>query len=322
MNANANAAVYQSRRGFVLIVVLWAVVIVTVIALGFGRRAVLDTTAATYSVDYAQATMLARGAVQRGIIELRNKFYMDQITKLDPPWGTHLGQPWAKPGDLYKDDRFYNSKDRNPRDIAMYKIQDADAYISLALADKKLLANVKAIKPGLLKKLMTRREKETHQGEGPAPFQAVEELRYFPDVDDEVWFGTEKQVGLVNLLTIYSDGLINVNTASGEVLRCVPELDPGTIDRILAFRNGPDGQPGTDDDRGFTGMEDFVAQLGVQGRSLDAIKNYCTFNSSYFIITGTATRQGGKVRASCTATVRIDDSSAGIISWKEDVLGV
>lgn len=312
--------VYQNESGFVLIVVLWAVAMVTIIALGFGRRAVLDTTAAMYSVDHAQAMMLARGAAERGIVEVRNKVMLDMLEK-EPPAGTHLGQPWARPGDLYADDLYYSSEDKNPADIAQYTIEDAERYINVNTAPEALLRNIKAVSPSTLKKIIYRRTKETHKGEGISAFQAVEELRYLDGVDDEAWFGTKRHPGLVELVTTVGTGKVNPSTASEEVLRCIPGLPPATAGRIAAYCRGEDGKPGTEDDRGFKSFEDFTKKLNLQGDGAQAIQQYCAFDSKFFIITGTATRQGGKVRASCTVTVEVDGGNARVIAWKEDVLG-
>src|SRR5690606_17628980 len=54
----------QSERGFVLVIVLWVLAILTVISVGFGRRSVLDRRAAAFTLDKTQAMMLARGAVE------------------------------------------------------------------------------------------------------------------------------------------------------------------------------------------------------------------------------------------------------------------
>lgn len=314
-------AVSQAQRGFVLIVVLWAVAIVTIIALGFGRRAVLDTTAATYSVDYAQAMMLARGAAERGIVEVINKRAMDLIeqTQLEDNANcTHLGQPWARTGDLYKDDIFYSSDNKGENDYAVYTIEDADRYINLGAAPEELLRNVKSISPSTLKKIMYRRTQETHKGEGVTPFQAIEELRYLDGVDADDWYGTERKPGLEGMLTTYGSGKVNVNTASEDVLRSVPGLDPGLISKVITYRRGDDGKAGTEDDRGFRNLEDLGKKLGATGDGGQPIQQYCTFDSQSFIITGTATRQGGKVRASCTVIV---DTEGNIQAWKEDPLG-
>ena len=71
----------RSPRGFVLVTVLWVLAILSLITIGFGRRAMLDRKAATYTLDHDRAMYRARGAVERGIAELRNKAIIDALNK-------------------------------------------------------------------------------------------------------------------------------------------------------------------------------------------------------------------------------------------------
>jgi len=310
----------MKQQGFVLIMVLWAVSILTIVALGFGQRAILDTRASAYALDYAQALLMARGAAERGVLEVRNKIVMN-LMEPDPPAGTHLGQPWAQVRNLLEEKDLFTEVQGLDRDRCVYVIEDAERYININAADRALLENIKALNQNTVKKIWSRRTEETYPGEGVSAFQAPEELRYFQGVSDEDWFGGKRTVGLKNLLHVAGSGRINVNTASREVMLCVPGLKGGLIDSIIAYRNGPDGVPGTKDDRGFKHIQDLQQKLGVPAEGNEAIGQFCSFDSSSFIITGTATRQGGKIRASCTVTVRVDGNNATVISWKEDVIG-
>ena len=47
-------------------------------------------------------------------------------------------------------------------------------------------------------------------------------------------------VGLVDLFTTLSSGKVNINTASAEVLQCLPGLDDGPVQAIIAHRLGPE----------------------------------------------------------------------------------
>src|SRR5690554_2490887 len=67
------------RKGFVLVSVLWVLAIMTVMVLGFGRRAYLDARAAGLAIDQAEAQYMARGAVERGLIELEVRRYVRNI---------------------------------------------------------------------------------------------------------------------------------------------------------------------------------------------------------------------------------------------------
>src|SRR5690554_4196961 len=106
-HATAHAAAWrprsrrQAQQGFVLVVVLWVLAMLTVVTLSFGHRTMLERRAATYTMDHVQAKMLARGAVQRGIVEIRNKAF-EEFSR-DEEWTplTHYGQKWARSMNLY-----------------------------------------------------------------------------------------------------------------------------------------------------------------------------------------------------------------------------
>ncbi|MFO1496987.1 MAG: general secretion pathway protein GspK [Verrucomicrobiota bacterium] len=58
-------------------------------------------------------------------------------------------------------------------------------------------------------------------------------------------------VGLVDLFTPISSGMININTASAQVLQLIPGIDPSLAQAIVTFRAGLDGMEGTEDDTPF-----------------------------------------------------------------------
>jgi type II secretory pathway component PulK len=310
----------RREEGFVLMCVLWVVAMLTVITLGFGHRAALDRRAAAYSLDHAVAMAAARGAVERGIVELANRGVKRMLLPETMRGGTHLGEAWANPKNIYEEGNL--TKDESLKnDEASYIITDEERYINVNTAPKELLEGIKSMDRSLVRQIWTRRTKEEHAGEGIIPFSSVEELRYMRGVDDDDWLGTAKKTGLKDLLTVWGGWGINVNTASKEVLLCVPGAQEGDIDTILGYRAGPDGKTNTADDRGFMSMEDLSVKTGVQGATRDALNTYCTCESAFFKITGLATRRAGRIRAVCSAMVVFRDGTASVEDWQEKALG-
>ncbi|HOQ89068.1 MAG TPA: hypothetical protein PLX03_02905, partial [Candidatus Hydrogenedentes bacterium] len=88
------------KRGFVLVCVLWVTALLSLLALGFARRAMLDRRAATYALDHAVAMAAARGAVERGILEIMNRGLKVRFLPPERRGGTHLGEYWARPTDF------------------------------------------------------------------------------------------------------------------------------------------------------------------------------------------------------------------------------
>ena len=90
------------------------------------------------------------------------------------------------------------------------------------------------------------------------PFTAGEELPLVEGMSPEIL----SQAG--QFITIHSNGKVNINTASRQVLFAAGLADDAIDDVILPFLAGDDKTPGTDDDRIFKSSQAAIEQ--VQGR--------------------------------------------------------
>lgn len=307
----------NNRNGFVLVCVLWVLAILTVVTLGLGRRALLDRRAAAYALDRSQAMLMARGAVHRGIAEVRNKAIVDELSERDPGI-THLGQPWARPQDMLKDGDIFRLGEAFEEDHVVYRIEDMERRINVNRAPPELLENIEALSRTAARKIYARTRTGEQEGDPPAAFHTLEEIRHIDGVSDEDWFGGRRKTGLQYLLTTWGDGRVNVNTASAEVLRSIPGMRAGDVDKIIAFRAGNDGELGTGDDRGLKPLVNLVELVGIRADTMEAIMRYCKYNSDLFKITGEATRRKGAVRVSCSAVVYFNGN---VLAWQEESLG-
>ena len=120
----------QKNGGFALITVLWVTAMLTVLVLGFGRRAALERRAAWYALDHEQAMMMARGAVDRGIVELQNRAALLLFLPEEHRGGTHVGEHWAQSNNLYFENYFEQSEIFIDDEVA-YVIVDEDRFINI-----------------------------------------------------------------------------------------------------------------------------------------------------------------------------------------------
>jgi type II secretory pathway component PulK len=97
---------------------------------------------------------------------------------------------------------------------------------------------------------------------------------------------TSSSVGLYDLFVPFHTGQnrVNINTASADVLQ-VAGLDPGMASALVSARNGPDGQPGTDDDIPFLNMNDALGAIGADPQTAAAVSGAFTTMSNMFEIT-------------------------------------
>ncbi|MCK4794420.1 MAG: general secretion pathway protein GspK, partial [Desulfobacteraceae bacterium] len=105
------------------------------------------------------------------------------------------------------------------------------------------------------------------------------QLQFPPDNRDNIL-----DLGLVDIFTVYGDGKININTTSRAILAALPGLDEEVADILLTYRDGPDGQFGTDDDMCFTSTEDLANVEGLTELQIELLQQYCCFDSEYFRI--------------------------------------
>ena len=102
-------------------------------------------------------------------------------------------------------------------------------------------------------------------------------------------------VGLAELFTPVSSRLINVNTASAQVLQLIPEIDANVAQAIITARAGQDGQDGTEDDLPFRNPLDVTRVPGFANPQAAAqLGNYFTVRSLCFEIRVTASVGGSK----------------------------
>jgi len=310
MNAPLN------KHGFALVCVLWILAILTVITLGFGRRTMLDARASAFSLDHTKALHAAKAAVSRGIVELQNKSIHDRLN--DTTGHTSHRQTWAWPFDLIKSNEGYfdvAASGMHADDTVAFEIRDEESRISIATAPEAVLENIEAFDRPTLRKLSILRQ--TTQG---TPFQTIEELRQLDDITEEDWLGDSDTAGLRALLTCLGDGRININTASADVLACIPGVTAGMAAAIVAYRQGPDQRARTPDDLDFATLEEIPLKTGMDSGSIAPLMQYCKVDSAFFTINGIATMRQGKVRATCSATVKLSGTIPEIVAWREEII--
>jgi general secretion pathway protein K len=87
-------------------------------------------------------------------------------------------------------------------------------------------------------------------------------------------------IGLAEIFTPLSDGLININTASVNTLQAIPGIDANAAEQIVKLRSGPDGTDGTEDDIPFRNVGELVN--AVNPRIVPQLARFCDVRSKTF----------------------------------------
>lgn len=319
----------RSRSGgFVLICVLWILAILTVITLGFGRRALLDQRAAAFSIDEMQAVCLARGAAVQGLVELEQRRRVQESvggwlrSRADAYSADNGPIPEAMDvlgtGDVREtfpglfDVPFENEE-------CGYRIEDEERRLCVNHITREVLDAIEAVDPRTRSAILDRL-RDSQTSAVPA-FSVLEEFLTLDGVDDRTWRGERGRAGLRDLLTVYGDGRVNINTASEDVLTCLPGLGEDAVRDLLIYRAGADGELDTADDRRFGNLEEIPHLTGIDPAALAPLSLYGKTDSRFFKISGFATRRQRRIRAVCAVSCVMLDDRIAVLRWEEDTGG-
>lgn len=320
------------KDGFVLVTVVWLVAILTVIAIGFSYRAMLERRAAWYTIDQAQARTMARSAANRAVLELQNKQTLDKFAAIvtrytvDNEPHTGLDQHWALSVNLFDEANYFNGIDPadNEGDVCTYTITDCASLIPINDINEEFFESFDELDFKIIGEILGRRESQDGDRQ-PRRFASVDEVLSLETagmIDCELWDGYEGSPGLRDLFTVWSipeEPPININTAPGRVLQRIPDVDEATVEAVIGFRAGPDGLLGTEDDRAFRNNFDYAIRLKLSAEAAAPLQRYCKTDSRLFKITAHATRRRGKINAWCTVIAEIQGNQVIIRDWKEGI---
>lgn len=290
----------QNGKGSILITTLWIMAILSLLAMGIGFRASLEVRLSKYSMDKLGARYLAKA----GIVKAR-EYLSNDTNAYDTLYecGISLGAE-ETPENVFGAE--FNEVKFNEWPVGTFSVhvRDEERKINLNvnIATNNNRAEFKRIMKGLSSNLTDEiinavidwqdgdsdgEAEDTYYSslEHPyncknASFELVEELLLVKGVSRDLFDEIKDYV------TVYSDGKINVNTASGKVLNAVIDND-ALINDIIAFRKGTDGVEGTNDDGKFTDINAFLnfPEDNASRMRLTSLNNYFTVTSNNFRIT-------------------------------------
>ena len=89
-------------------------------------------------------------------------------------------------------------------------------------------------------------------------------------------------VGMADLFTCVSSGLININTADMTALQLIPLVDENLARAIIRERSGLDEMEGTEDDLPYQSVAELARAEGMYPELLSQMTRYCTTKSLAF----------------------------------------
>jgi general secretion pathway protein K len=331
------------RRGVILIIVMIVLSGLSLLALGVSSRCLVETRLAQYQLDRAYAKQLA----QAGVVLAIERLYEDRGTtdSLGEPWHGNLslnGQRWLSDPAL----RYAGAQEVRVR------CTDEDSRLNVNLSEPAALLALPGMTAEILAAVQDWRDADDDVRRGGAekqyylsiadpylaknkPLEIPSELLLVKGIDQAAYQGVSARTGLAaqsgqpsqpvqqvqqvqpglrDYLTVYGNGKVNLNTAPLEVLRAIPGLSERSARRIVQVRDGPDGAPGTSDDRPFANLGEVTALCRLGEFETDVVNKFCKVNSEYFRIQSESSIAGGRVACRLEVVVhRVGDQIIPIL---------
>ncbi|MDE1920653.1 MAG: general secretion pathway protein GspK [Candidatus Omnitrophica bacterium] len=150
-----------------------------------------------------------------------------------------------------------------------------------------------------------------------AAYETLDEMLLVEGMDRKIY---DK---LINYVTIYGSGAVNINTAPPQVLEAIG-LPETAVDKILTVRRGKDGTDATGDDYVFSRTFEIAADINAvvpltldEARAIDAVnmRGLLTTSSFYYTVQATGKLAGHANVQTVRAVYSAQDDR--IIYWNE-----
>jgi general secretion pathway protein K len=326
--------------GSVLLLALWSLCLLSVFAvyLGYGVRQKLILIERLNSRDSLH--FVAEAGVKQAIAELRQKQDFEYAA---------LNESWSNNPARFADIRVgrgefnlaYNYLDYNSgSESTRYGLVDEERKLNLNKAALEEIQQVIMLAAGreeskalsLAAAIVDWRDsdnnpslpgspEDSYYSSLPNPYEAKDAAF---EVFDELLLvkGMSREVfdKLKDYITIYSNGKININTASPLILLALG-LQEELVDKIISFRCGADGIEATTDDNIFDSLTNIVTQLGhFSELSLEEMSSLNRLISAGKISTASSNfmaRSLGQLGRRQEQVICIIDRKGEVFSWRE-----
>jgi len=325
----------MNRQGVALILVLWVIMVLSLLISGFAFTMHVETQVASFSRKEFKAEMLARS----GIEVARMQLLLHDKSATEAGFDA-LNQAWVTNQDFYVDHELGEGKFNvvvtdeerklpvnNLTAVQWHKLLDV-LGVDPVDADVIVDSTLDWIDPTDLHRLNG--ADNTYYGQLVPPYKKkggpmdrVEELLLVRGVTKELFDGTPAtgkdqpgHPGLRDVLTTFTAGQVNVNTASSEVLQALLNIDDTQATLVLQRRDGEDGVPATDDDAPFRSVDDFIGVLA--GNNQNVTQQYRPFvnvSSQFFHVKSTGEVAG--VKHTIDVVMRRQGGVCLVAAWHE-----
>ena len=325
------------RRGSLLIITLWMVAILSVFAVAIARYLSTEIRVTKYRLAREEAKTLARSGVYLAMERLKQDAE-EGVDWAEDDWSFVPSAPWVVSPTA-------TEQEPSPEgDRVEISITDEERRLDLnAETTTKEFIDAVAGVPGIGQPIVNYHDPAKQQDEDQpevsyyaknGSIRSLDELLDIPEVRQKMQENPVALSALFEQATVYTEGHVNVNTASEQVLLAIKTpliaqgfLTEGVIQAFVQRRGvGADGELGGPDDCLLTGDVNAIPQLeGACQLVPEAIQNLIAgmdYQSSVFRIVakGVVTRPSVEYRVEAIVKrsgCPDDASSPCVVAWRE-----
>lgn len=292
------------HKGSALLMVLWAIAIMSICVLGLVQYLYHDLDETIAFKKQARAGQMARSGVAVALDPLVEKqdSALKQVFDDGAKFDVHLGSEGGRLN--------INAIMQNGRWAVLQNL-----FLRWGMHAADVVAVVKSMQKWTMPLQQTTAQNEAVQ-------QSAQPLRRFRTVDEMLKVPGMNQVAAIkpewrDYFTVWSDGGLDVNDAPAELIAAVCGIGQEQAQALTDTRLGPDGTEGTSDDKTFTDLEQVRLLLGMSKESFSAVAGMLSIKDSTARIESTGEVHG--IRHQITVVVKRVPAPAAPIyyQWRE-----
>ncbi len=312
----------NQEKGSILVIAVFVIFFLSVIALSVSQATHTQATLLRRYIDKRQSFYLARGAMFQAWEELKADKKENGADSFNDAWRTVFqDQDKVRALDLI---------DREGINAGTYSVViiDESSKINLNTASSDILEQIIAKvsgkeNPKLVQTIISYRNMAPeHSG-----FKSVYELLLLDGIEKDVFWGEDTNdnvilddglladnangslgLGLKDLLTVYSGGKININTAGLDVLASMPAMTEETANLLIETRK----------DNPFNDLERIKELAFINEAVYRNILKWATVKSDIYSVFVSAQASGTRVKQQINAVVDRSQEELKVVLWRED----
>jgi len=327
----------ECRKAVVLIVVVYIVAAFSMLAFALAFRSRITIKEAQLLTERLQQDQIALAACAQARSILEADDY--KLDCLEEPWfGWHKLIPAETAGQSISPDESLWQVN--------WRLVDESAKINVNLAPADLLLEFECLDEAAVASIMDwideddvpnpdGAENDYYSGLENAyscknrPIDNIEELLLVKGISLEIYYGynlaegdnylsetsefvddipRNSAAGLCDLLTVYGDGKININTAPKQVLDAIPMLSDTALSEIISMQKGTS--------RKFNSMDDIQKNENFNAADMLLLAQIAKFNSNHFQLQIKVRKKGRPFWCEYTAIIERQEKSTRILSWQ------